>query len=367
MTATLPHPTERPPTVSVVIPCYDLGAYLDEAVQSVLAQTFQDFEILIVDDGSTDEATRRLLESYERPKTRVLRTQNRGLPAAKNTGVANTTGPYLCMLDADDRLDPRYMEVSLRALEADTSLAFASHWLRYFGEETGDWTPTNCDFPALLDINTVNGSALVRRSALEAVGGFDESMTSGCEDWDLWIALVERGLRGTILQDVLFHYRRRTGSMSREMVQRGGHPPLYRYIAAKHADTFRAHLPELLARRERDIGTLRRHITNLDLEHYDWLEPERAWRRDAVTVASRQRDRLRRERADEEERTRLRAEVSQMALSLDEATAEAHVQHAAANRAREEAADLRRSLSWRLTAPLRRGLDVLRRWTGGRT
>src|SRR5437660_4655595 len=225
----------EPAKVSVIVPCYNLGEYLDEAVDSVLAQTFQDFEIVVVDDGSTDQATRRLLAAYEKPRTRVIRSENRGLPAAKNLGLAETTGPYVCMLDADDRLDPQLLAKSVAALDRDPSLAFVSHWLRTFGDESWEWTPSRCDFPALLDVNTVNGAALVRRSALLAVGGFDESMRDGCEDWDAWISLVERGFKGAILPEVLFHYRRRPESMSRVMMRGEGHPRLYRRLTEKHA------------------------------------------------------------------------------------------------------------------------------------
>src|SRR5437867_457309 len=116
------------PRVSVVIPCYNLGRFLDEAVDSVLAQTFQDFEIVVVDDGSTDQETQRLLADYRKPGTRVVRSPNRGLPAAKNLGLAETTGPYVCMLDADDRLDPQLLAKSVAALDGDPSVAFVSHW-----------------------------------------------------------------------------------------------------------------------------------------------------------------------------------------------------------------------------------------------
>src|SRR2546430_12047221 len=208
-----------PVKVSVIIPCYNLGRYLDEAVESVLAQTFEDFEILVVDDGSTEDETRRLLASYDKPRTRIVHSENRGLPAAKNLGLAHTTGPYVCMLDADDRLDPCLLEKSVAALDGDSSIAFVSHWLRTFGDEVWEWTPASCDAPALLDVNTVNGAALVRRSALEAVGGFDESMRDGCENWGLWNGLIERGFKGAILPEVLFHYRRRAHSMSRPMMR----------------------------------------------------------------------------------------------------------------------------------------------------
>jgi len=344
------------PTVSVVIPCYNLGQFLDEAVQSVLDQTYQDFEILIVDDGSTDEQTRTLLANYQRPKTRVIRTENRGLPAAKNAGAAATSGRYLCMLDADDRLDRLYMEKSVAALDNDAGCAFVSHWLRTFGDETHDWTPERCDFPALLDVNTVNGAALVRRQALEAVGGFDESMRDGCEDWDFWISLVEGGHRGHILPEVLFHYRRRPGSMSKTMVKDAGHSRLYAFLARKHADAFRSHLGALVARRSRDEATLREHLDDLDLEHHAWAAPELAKRRDDLAAAERMvrrhTERLERQAIDAE-LTVTRETAARLETARAEATAEALRFHAEANRATAEAAELRRSLSWRITQPLR--------------
>jgi len=415
--------------VSVIVPCYNLGEYLDEAVDSVLAQTFQDFEIVVVDDGSTDSGTRRLLASYARPRTRIVRSENRGLPAAKNLGLLHTQGPYVCMLDADDRLEPTLLEKSVAALEADPSIAFVSHWLRTFGDEAWEWTPASCDAPAVLDVNTVNGAALVRRSALEAVGGFDESMRDGCEDWDIWLSLVEHGFRGAILAEVLFHYRRRAESMSRIMMRGDGHARLYRRLVEKHVRVYRDHIAALIGRREDDIAGLRRHIHDLELERYQWLDPELAkWRSDvevlerkAVRVAQqRARDdeltalrtaldraesdrvmnerrfdeeRARMQASAEEERKRLRAaaeekgarmqaaadaaleqaraqsealaiEYDQQARAFASARARALELDASFNRARAEADDLRRSISWRITEPLRMAYRAMRRMTG---
>src|SRR5262249_6198083 len=128
-------PPSPPPKVSVIIPCYNLGQYVDEAVQSVLDQTFQDFEIIIVNDGSTDPATNRLLSDYDRPQTRVITTDNRGLAAARNLAAAHATGEYICALDADDRLERPYLEKAVRILDDDAEIAFVSCWLRTFGEE----------------------------------------------------------------------------------------------------------------------------------------------------------------------------------------------------------------------------------------
>src|SRR5262245_26592857 len=234
------------PTVSVVIPCYNLGAYVDQAVQSVLDQTFQDFEIIIIDDGSTDPVTRHLFTSYRRRKTRILRTLNQGLAKARNLGIEEARGCYISCLDADDLFEPDFLQRAVEVLEANPSFAFASCWLKTFGEHSFEWTST-CDFPWLLVGNTVCTAALTRRDALAEVGGFDDGMpVAGYEDWDLAISLVERGLHGTVIPEYLFRYRIRKGSMSSSCTAPGNHALLMRYLVEKHAESYSRFLPEVL-------------------------------------------------------------------------------------------------------------------------
>ena len=361
-------------TVSVVITCYNLGEFLDEAVQSVLSQTYQDFEILIVDDGSTDEHTCDLLASYTRPKTRVLHTANGGLPAARNVGIRQTTGRFLCMLDADDCLEPTYMERSVQALQDDESLAFVSHWLRTFGDESWEWTPRDCELPAFLATNPINGAALFRRDAWSAAGGFDEAMREGLEDWDFWITLVEKGWRGRILPEFLFRYRRRKGSMSQLMMQNGTHARLYRSLIDKHPATFRQYLPVVLREVEQESCALVAHIDALEAEQYEWLGPELMSLRDDVAVldakvaerrehleAEAQRARLVEERdalaADRarlaDHHARVAADRDRLAAELDAAGTTARELTVGLGDARAEIDALHQSASWRLTRPLR--------------
>jgi GT2 family glycosyltransferase/SAM-dependent methyltransferase len=236
------------PAVSVVIPCFNLGAYLDEAVQSVLAQTRADTEIVIVDDGSDDPVTQHLLASYRRPRTRIVRTANRGLPAARNTGLEEARGRYVSFLDADDLFEPRFLEATIGKLETDDSLAFASCWLTAFGARQFSWRPERCDFPWLLAEDTVCTAAPVRRDALLAIGGFDERPgLDGYEDWALAVDLVERGHRGEIVPEPLFRYRIRPGSMSSETSRPHNHMRVFETMMEKHADTYAAHAPGVLA------------------------------------------------------------------------------------------------------------------------
>ena len=328
----MPDDTRGTPRVTVIIPCHDLGEYLDEAVDSAFAQTEQDFDVIIVDDGSTDETTRQVLADYPRPRTRVFRTENRGLSAARNLATTQTGAEYLCALDADDRLAPACLERSLQVLDTDRSLAFASHWVRTFGDEEREWRPERCDLAAVLDMNTLNGAAVVRREAVLAVGGWDESFRDGCEDWDLWLTLLERGYRGTIIPEVLFHYRRRAGSMSRVMMQGDVHLGVFRQILAKHRESYRRHLPELTLRREADIAQLLREIHDLDVDHHRWLVPEIARAREELAALAAKVARVERERAREAELARLEAAVGAL---------------------EREVLDLRGSLSWWVTTPLR--------------
>jgi glycosyltransferase involved in cell wall biosynthesis len=358
---------ERAPKVSVIIPCYNLGQYLDEAVGSVLAQSYQEFEILIVDDGSTDDATRRLLTDYRRPRTRITRSENRGLPAAKNLGLSKTTAPYVCMLDADDRLDELFLEKSVGALEEDPSVAFVSHWLRTFGDESREWTPTECDISTVLDVNTINGAALVRRSALDAIGGFDETMREGYEDWDVWISLLERGFRGRILNEVLFYYRRRQGSMINAIFENKSHPRVYRYLAEKHSHSVTDHLGTLLSRRDEDLVYLQQHIQDFEAEWYRSLAPEIAKQSDDLASVERKiktrESTSAKEKAFEEaeaDRARLRVALEGSHSELARVRARLAELDDAVTRAHGEIDAIRRSASWQITAPLRRLYDLIR-------
>jgi len=364
------------PLVSVVIPCYNLGRYLDEAVDSVLAQSFQQFEILVVDDGSTDVDTQHLLADYRKPRTQVLRSSNRGLSAARNLGIVHSHGRYVCALDADDLLAPTWLERGVSLLEADERIDFVSHWLNAFGDEQWTWQPVRSDLAMLLDRNTLNGAAIIRRTLFDAAGMFDESMRDGCEDWEFWIRVTEKGHHGVIVPEVMYQYRRRAGSMSDVMNQSDLHHRLYRELIEKHADSYRRCLPDLVLRREQTTGDIWRHIDGLR-EELSSLEPlleerrreiDRARGRLAETERQLARDRELENLAEMVEKVRhlewTAAEQRRRADWLEgvEGQRSEQVRHLSeqmhhVNAQREE---LLHSRSWRLTAPFRRAA----RWLG---
>jgi len=339
------------PRVSVVIPCYNLGEYLDEAVDSVLAQTFQDLEIVVVNDGSTDPATTARLAGYRRPRTRVITAEHRGVAAARNRGIREARGDYLCGLDADDKLAPRYLEKAMAILDADPGVAFVSSWLEAFGDESWVWRQEACDLPTVLAEDTVHGAALVRRSVLLEVGGYDESLAGeSYEDWDLWLRVLERGYRGAIIPEVLLYYRRRAGSRSAIYRREAVHVDVMRELVARHAESYRRHLDDVLHRKETELA--RWLASCYELEH----EVETLLR---LQVESRRRE-VERLAAKLDEPARSRSRAGELAARVAELTD-------ALARVERELQDVRRSKSWRVTAPLRAVYGILLGLAGRRS
>jgi glycosyltransferase involved in cell wall biosynthesis len=224
----------QPPLVSVVVPCYNQAAFLREAIDSVLAQTYPHREVIVVDDGSTDD-TAAVAAGYA-GRIRLVRQVNRGLSGARNVGVAHARGTLIGLLDADDRWLPNKLAAEVPRF-ADSSIGVVHGSYRKFPPthpRAGDVRKTagaETTFHEILAFNAVGApvSAIVRRSDFERVGGFDESLDRG-EDWDLWIriATVAR-LVGS--DAVTAEYRLRDESMSHnyERMYRG-----LRQMIARH-------------------------------------------------------------------------------------------------------------------------------------
>ena len=275
------------PRVSVIIPCFNLGRFLPEAITSVREQTYTDYEIVVIDDGSTDGETAEALKSAAASGLRVMRSQNHGLSAARNLGISHARGELISCLDADDMFDAQWLELAVARIDADPDLAFVSHWLEAFGDEHGTWAPGRADLAALLDQNVFNGAAMFRRQLVDAVGGFDESMRDGCEDWEFWIRVMESGHRGAIIPTPLYRYRRRPDSMSRVMTGSDTWFRLFGELIDKHSGSYREHLLDLLLRREWTIARLCHGIDAVQEELPTVLEPAVRMRRRELEACAR--------------------------------------------------------------------------------
>ncbi len=203
------------PIAAVVIPCFNYGSYILEAVQSALAQTLRNVDIIVVDDGSTDPLTQEALENVRgMERVRVLRKTNGGLSSARNAGIAATSAWYISCLDADDRMDQTYLEKAVTLLEVRQEAAIAYPLVTLFGSETGLWRTQELDPALLLERNVIPAATVFRRSVWEKVGAFDETMLSGCEDWDFWLRVAALGYWGLLIHEPLIQHRRHDRNMT---------------------------------------------------------------------------------------------------------------------------------------------------------
>jgi GT2 family glycosyltransferase/glycosyltransferase involved in cell wall biosynthesis len=286
------------PEVSVVIPCYNQGRFLEDALMSVFEQTFTSFEVIVVDDGSTDPETRAVLSRLQLPRVRLLRQENQGLPAARNAGMRAARGRYLVPLDADDELTPTFLEELHRALEPHPEAAYAHCWAVLFGDQQALLVTRPYNPYQLLLSDSVVGCVLLRREAWEAVGGYDETMVGQPEDWELWLRLMKAGWGQVQVYAPLFRYRKHGVTLSvagevhfekgrRELVAR--HPELYRAEAMRRMKRewypwvsvlvgSRADLSSLASQTLQDLEVVVRGTPSLELEE--------ACRRRGVAVRS---------------------------------------------------------------------------------
>jgi hypothetical protein len=204
-------------SISVIIPCYNHAKFLREAIDSVLAQDVSAHEIIVVDDGSTDN-TREVACSYD--SVRYIYQQNKGPAGARNRGIRVSTGEYLVFLDADDRLLPSHFATCLAAFEADPELRLVWGDFRWFGEE-GTWHTHRCTprpdyYGAMLRFGMMGppATAMVKRTVFPKLGGFRDDYQA-CEDLEMWLRIAR-------LYPVICHhgliaeYRRHPGQLHQQ-------------------------------------------------------------------------------------------------------------------------------------------------------
>lgn len=231
------------PLVSVIIPCYNYGKYVVEAIDSCLKSSYNNIEIIVVNDCSTDLYTNNVLSHLNKPKTYVINhTENKGLPASRNTAIKAAKGKYIVPLDADDTIEPTYIQKTVHVLEMQPRVGFVSTGRRHFGTENLIHVPPQYNFYKLLFQNICSVTSLFRKEAWEEVGGFNEKMKDGYEDWDFWISLGEKGWFGHRIPDILFNYRKHGKSMIDDAVEK--HDDLVKQIRENHPELYK---PERLA------------------------------------------------------------------------------------------------------------------------
>ena len=226
------------PIISIIIPCFNYGRFIEEAIRSVLAQTFKNYEIIIIDDGSTDSHTIKTLDKIRKQhhQIKIIYQPNGHISNARNNGIKASKGEFVLPLDADDTLEPTMLEKCYDVISKESKLGFVYTYVNYFGNEDFVWKNQEYNFYDLLWANHPSVCSLIRKKAWEEIGGFDEAMKDGYEDWEFWIRLGKHGWFGKVIREPLYNYRRHVQSMISNSILK--HDSIVRYIRNTHRDLY---------------------------------------------------------------------------------------------------------------------------------
>lgn len=242
------------PLISVIIPCYNDGNYLPETIEQLKKQTFTDFEVIIVNDGSTDRNTLDILEKLSATGIIVLHKPNGMLASARNHGIKQARGQYIVTLDADDYYHPSFFAKGLEVLKTNHTIGIVTSYIQFFGEKKGVSKPRGGNAYNFLFKNECPACSLFRRSVWESVGGYDEKMIYGYEDWEFHIRVTQQSWNVYVIPEKLFFYRQTAKSMHATTTT-ANRTKIVDYIVEKHKDWYAAKLKELII----DQAVLYRH------------------------------------------------------------------------------------------------------------
>lgn len=239
---------QQPGLLSVVVPFFNMAAYVDATIVSILDSEYRNLEIIIVDDGSSDPAALQALEriqAHNSGKVKIVRIPNGGLANARNVGADNANGEFIAFLDPDDVVEPSYFAAALRIMTTYRNVDFVGAWTYQFDEGDHFWITFNPEFPYHLYHNMINSSSIiVKKAAFLAAGRNDPRYIYGMEDYNATICLLKHGCRGMVIPRPLFGHRKRTGSMS-NLFSTSSQGFLYRLLRQDHEAIYTRHALEL--------------------------------------------------------------------------------------------------------------------------
>jgi glycosyltransferase involved in cell wall biosynthesis len=216
---TQPSSTQRTPMVTVLIPCYNQGQFLEECLASLHAQTLSDWQALIVNDASTDGVTPALCDQFASEQVQILHLpHNHGRATARQVAVQQARGQYVLRLDADDCVAPDYLQKTLPHFDDGPKIGFVYTDYRHFGTRTGLMKFERWDEATLYRRQVAPNGALVRREAWLGSRGHRDEYNIGNEDYDFWMTLAEAGWGGVHVAEPLYLYRNHSGSWTSQRV-----------------------------------------------------------------------------------------------------------------------------------------------------
>jgi len=251
------------PPVSVVIPCFNHGQFLMDAIHSVEQCDRSLYELIIVNDGSTDPSTIESVKGLERSGYTILHQSNQGLAAARNNGIAASRGRYILPLDADNKIRPPYIREGIRVLDRRPHVGVVYGNGQYFGDRSGPRVVPEFDPLRLILKNYIDACAVFRRDVWTRCGGYDAQMpVQGFEDWNFWLEAASQGWRFFHLNTIVFDYRYRNDSMIRSLSE-SARDQCLQYLYARHYAFIHSEIGKVAARRKSVGGRMRQAFSRI--------------------------------------------------------------------------------------------------------
>jgi len=253
--------------ISIVVPCYKQADFLEEALKSVQGQSFEDWECIIVNDGSPDN-TGAIAEKWQNLDLRFkyLKQINLGVSSARNFGISQAQGEYILPLDADDIIAPRYIEKALIEFDKKSNLKLVYCEAKKFGDQEELWKLPEFNLKQLASNNMIFCSSVFRKSDWQKVNGYDVEMKMGFEDWEFWISLLKKGGKVVKLDYLGFFYRIKESSRT-EKIDQPIRDTLFKYMSIKHADFYVEHFGSFFS--------LRNKIALVEISYQEKLKSEK--------------------------------------------------------------------------------------------
>ena len=251
--------------VSVIVPCFNDGEYIEDAINSVLNQTYKEIEIIICDDGSNDKNTLNLLRKFENKGIKVIYQSNQGPSAARNNAISHSSGVYILPLDADDKIGSTYIEDAVAVLDEKPNIGIVYCKGMFFGKRNTTWDLPPYNLLSMLTGNIIFVSALFRKSDWKKVGGFCTEFKIGLEDYDFWLSILELGREVYQIPKRLFYYRKKSTSRSLQFDSNiDSVKAAYRLLYVRHSKLYEMHSDEYCIVLREEIIKLNFYIALLE-------------------------------------------------------------------------------------------------------
>ena len=260
------------PLISVIVPCYNQSIYMDECLQSVLDQTYQNWECIIVNDGSPDNTEEVAMKWVEKDsRFNYLYKENGGLSSARNAGIEIANGEWILPLDCDDKIGSQYLELATVQFDKDYTIIYCE--AEFFGDKKGKWELPEFSTLELSKGNPIFCTAFYKKSSWQKVNGYDTNMIHGLEDWEFWLSIIHESGKVFKIDEVLFYYRIKNQSMITEL-NVDKKTKMLKYIEKKHIDFFHNHLGSMHFLQESNIN-LSQNFDRLNIRFSEFTSSKR--------------------------------------------------------------------------------------------